>query len=53
MDTGYPALISDPLVTPPEPQAPKNPCGLVPDENPIVSAPSEPKGSPPTITGAS
>jgi hypothetical protein len=53
MDTGYPALISDPLVTPHEPQAQKTSCGLVPDESSVVSAPSEPTGSPPTIANAS
>ena len=53
MDTGYPALISDPLVNPHEPHAQKTPCGLVPDENPVVSAPAEPKGSPPTIANGS
>ena len=52
MDTGYPALISDPLVTPPDPQAPKASQGLVPDESPTTSSPSEPSGSPPTIANA-
>ncbi len=53
MDTGYPALISDPLVTPHEPQSQKTSCGLVPDESPVDSAPSEPTGSPPTVAKAS
>jgi hypothetical protein len=53
MDTGYPALISDPLITPPEPQAQKTSCDVAPDESPDVSAPSEPTGSPPTIANAS
>lgn len=53
MDTGYPALISDPLVTPHEPQAKKTSCGLVPDESPVVSSHSEPTGSPPTGANAS
>ena len=53
MDTGYPALISDPLVTPHEPQAQKTSRGLVSDENPVAPAPSEPAGSPPTIANAS
>ncbi len=53
MDTGYPALISDPLVTSHDPQTQKISCGLVSDEDPVASTPSEPTGSPPTIANAS
>ena len=49
MDTGYPALISDPPVTSPDLPAQKTSCGLGPDENPATSPSSEPTGPPPTI----